>query len=66
MNDILVEHYPRSLSYVLNEDVSVQEFRSSDRLLDNFLPPLSAEALGELIDLQLKCAQVYMTETNDS
>jgi hypothetical protein len=66
LNDILMEHYTRAHSYVLNEDVSVQKFLSSDRLLDNFLLPLSAEALGELKDLQLKCAHVYMTETNDS
>jgi hypothetical protein len=48
MNDIAAEAFPRALSFSVNEDVFVKDFLTAPRLSDNFLLPLSPQALDEV------------------
>jgi hypothetical protein len=63
---ILADHHPRAFSYSRNEDVSIQQLFSSDRLANNFLLPLSSEASDELRELQADCASVTLEGNSDS
>jgi hypothetical protein len=56
LNETFEEAYPRAFSFSTNEDVSVKEFLTAPRLYDNFLLPLSPQALDEIRDLQARTA----------
>jgi hypothetical protein len=52
LDDIASDIYPRTYSFVINEDIYVEEFLTSDSLANLFHLPLSPEAMGELRELQ--------------
>jgi hypothetical protein len=56
INDIAEEAFPRAFSFSVNEDVSVKDFLTAPRLSDNFLLPLSPQALDEVRELQARTA----------
>jgi hypothetical protein len=61
------EEFPRAYSYAIREDSSVKEILTASRLSDNFLLPLSPEAMNELRMLQAQTLDVILTEnTHDT
>ena len=62
---ILAEQYPRAFSYVLNEDLSVQNFLTASTLQATFQLPLSLQAHDELKLLQLDMAAVVLEDQDD-
>jgi hypothetical protein len=60
LHDLNIDKYPRAFSYVLNEDILVQEFLSKDRLSQLFNLPLSHEAMNEVRSLQAEVAHVQL------
>jgi hypothetical protein len=64
MNEIAEEAFPRAFSFSVNEDVSVKEFLNAPRLFDNFLLPLSPQALEEVKELQARTA-IELTPNSD-
>jgi hypothetical protein len=56
--------FPRAFSCATNEDIYVKEFLIAPRLSDNFLLPLSPQAMDELRDLQAKTA-TELTSNSD-
>jgi len=61
---VFEDSHPRIFSYLRKEDMSVQEFLSSDSLHNTFFLPLSPKALEELKDIQNICREVTMTQDN--
>jgi hypothetical protein len=66
-NTTMQESLPRLFSYVLQEDMSAQEFLALENIYDAFALPLSMEANDHVADLQhdlcLGRRRVHDTET---
>jgi hypothetical protein len=64
MREVAVEHCPRAFSFALDEDVSVKQFLSAPRLVDNFSLPVSPEAMTEIRVLQTASRHIDFASAN--
>ena len=63
--EILAEAYPHALSYVKNEDLSVQQFLGITTLQEAFHLPLSPQAHAEMRQLQFQVSEVQLSNEID-
>lgn len=62
---LLSQQFPELLSFVKNQNISVQSMMQSDQPLSNYHLPLSIEAYNQHNYLQLILQNVHITDDSD-